>query len=201
MKLLMAGPSPFVRKVLVTLHETGQTDAVDYEVVVASPTGPSPELIAANPVGKIPALIRPDAPTIYDSRVICRFLNARAGAGLYPEKRQWDVLTLEATGDGMMEAAVLMVYEDRFRPEDKRVPEWVEGQWAKIDRAVSALNTRWISHLHGPLDIGQISVACALSYLDFRHEARRWRTGNTALAEWHEKFCARPSMKATAPRD
>lgn len=154
MKLLMAGPSPFVRKVLVTLHETGQTDAVDYEVVVASPTGPSPELVAANPVGKIPALIRPDAPAIYDSRVICRFLNARGGAGLYPEKRQWDVLTLEATGDGIMEAAVLMVYEDRFRPEDKRVPEWVEGQWAKIDRAVSALNTRWISHLHGPLDIG-----------------------------------------------
>lgn len=201
MKLLMAGPSPFVRKVLVTLHETGQTDAVDYEVVVASPTGPSPELIAANPVGKIPALIRPDAPTIYDSRVICRFLNARAGASLYPEKRQWDVLTLEATGDGMMEAAVLMVYEDRFRPEDKRVPEWVEGQWAKIDRAVSALNTRWISHLHGPLDIGQISVACALSYLDFRHAARTWRTGNTALADWHAKFSDRASMLATAPKD
>lgn len=201
MKLLMAGPSPFVRKVLVTLHETGQTEAVEYEVVVASPTGPSPELIAANPVGKIPALIRPDAPTIYDSRVICRFLNARAGANLYPEKRQWDVLTLEATGDAISEAAVLMVYEDRFRPEEKRVPEWVEGQWAKVDRAVSALNTRWISHLRGPLDIGQISVACALSYLDFRHDARAWRTGNTALADWHAAFSERASMTATAPRD
>lgn len=201
MKLLMAGPSPFVRKVLVTLHETGQTDAVDYEVVVASPTGPSPELIAANPVGKIPALIRPDAPTIYDSRVICRFLNARAEADLYPEKRQWDVLTLEATGDGIMEAAVLMVYEIRLRPEEKRHAEWVEAQWAKIDRAVSALNTRWVSHLHGPLDIGQISVACALSYLDYRHGDRSWRTGNPALADWHAGFCERPSMIATKARE
>lgn len=201
MKLLMAGPSPFVRKVLVTLHETDQVEAVDYVTVVASPTGPSPELVAANPVGKIPALIRPDAPTIYDSRVICRFLDARADAGLYPERRQWDVLTLEATADGMMDAAVLMVYEARFRPEAQRSKEWVEGQWQKIDRAVSALNTRWISHLRGPLDIGQIAVACALSYLDFRHGERAWRTGNPALAEWYEAFSQRPSMQATAPKD
>ncbi|MGY3438948.1 MULTISPECIES: glutathione S-transferase family protein [unclassified Marinovum] len=201
MKLLMAGPSPFVRKVMVTLHETDQKNAVEYERVVASPTGPSPELIAANPVGKIPALIRPDAPALYDSRVICRFLNARVGGTLYPEKRQWDVLTLEATGDGIMEAAVLMIYEERFRPEQKRSSEWVEAQWAKIDRAVSALNTRWVSHLHGPLDIGQISVACALSYLDYRHAARQWRTGNTALADWYKVFAERPSMVETEPSD
>ncbi|WP_417524320.1 glutathione S-transferase [Marinovum sp.] len=201
MKLLMAGPSPFVRKVMVTLHETDQVNAVEYETVVASPTGPSPELIAANPVGKIPALIRPDAPTIYDSRVICRFLDARVGGGLYPERRQWDTLTLEATADGMMDAAVLMVYEARFRPEEKQSAEWVEAQWAKIDRAVSALNTRWISHLRGPLDIGQIAVGCALSYLDFRHAARAWRTGNPALAEWYAEFAERPSMVATAPKD
>lgn len=201
MKLLMAGPSPFVRKVMVTLHETDQVDAVEYETVVASPTGPSPELIAANPVGKIPALIRPDAPTIYDSRVICRFLDARVQGGLYPERRQWDTLTLEATADGMMDAAVLMVYEARFRPEEKQSAEWVEAQWAKIDRAVSALNTRWISHLRGPLDIGQIAVGCALSYLDFRHAARVWRTGNPALADWYAEFAERPSMMATAPKD
>ena len=201
MKLLMAGPSPFVRKVMVTLHETDQVDAGEYETVVASPTGPSPELIAANPVGKIPALIRPDAPTIYDSRVICRFLDARVQGGLYPERRQWDTLTLEATADGMMDAAVLMVYEARFRPEEKQSAEWVEAQWAKIDRAVSALNTRWISHLRGPLDIGQIAVGCALSYLDFRHAARVWRTGNPALADWYAEFAERPSMQATAPKD
>lgn len=199
MKLMMAGPSPFVRKVLVTLHETDQEKEVDYEIVTTSPTGPDPALISANPVGKIPALIRADAPTLYDSRVICRYLDHRAGAGLYPEKRLWDTLTLEATADGMMEAAVLMVYEERFRPAEKRYDPWVEGQWAKVDRAVGALGTRWISHLQGPLDMGQIAVACALGYLDFRHPARSWRTGNDALAQWYAGFCARPSMQATEP--
>ena len=199
MKLMMAGPSPFVRKVLVTLHETDQEKEVEYEIVTASPTGPDPALISANPVGKIPALIRSDAPTLYDSRVICRYLDHRAGAGLYPEKRLWDTLTLEATADGMMEAAVLMVYEARFRPEEKQFAGWVEGQWGKVERAVSALNTRWISHLHGPLDMGQIAVGCALAYLDFRHEARSWRTGNDALADWYAAFAQRPSMQATAP--
>ncbi len=115
MKLLKAGPSPFVRKVLVTLHETDQYDAVEQVQVTASPLTPDPNLIAANPVGKIPALIRDDGPTLYDSRVICRFLDHRAQTGLYPEVRQFDTLTLEATADGIMDAAVLIVYEERFR--------------------------------------------------------------------------------------
>lgn len=200
MKLLMAGASPFVRKVMVTLHETDQVNAVEYEAVVAAPAGPSAELIAANPVGKIPALVRPDAPTLYDSRVICRFLDSRVNGGLYPQQRQWDTLTLEATGDAIMDAAVLMVYEIRFRDEAQQSQDWIEAQWTKVDRALSALNTRWISHLHGPLDMGQISVACALSYLDFRHDARSWRTGYTALADWHAAFCQRPSMMATTPK-
>ena len=101
MKLLKAGPSPFVRKVLVTLHETGQFDEVEQVQVTASPLDPDPNLTAANPMGKIPALIRPDAPALYDSRVICRFLDHRAQAGLYPDARLWDTLTLEATADAL----------------------------------------------------------------------------------------------------
>ncbi|EAU46341.1 glutathione S-transferase [Salipiger bermudensis] len=199
MKLLKAGPSPFVRKVLVTLHETDQYDAVEQVQVTASPLTPDPNLIAANPVGKIPALIRDDGPTLYDSRVICRFLDHRAQTGLYPEIRQFDTLTLEATADGIMDAAVLIVYEERFRPADKVSMEWIEGQWAKVSRALDAVSTRWMSHLHGRIDIGHIGMACALSYLDFRHDARKWRTGRDALAEWHAGFAARPSMIATEP--
>ena len=199
MKLLKAGPSPFVRKVLVTLHETEQYDAVEQVQVTASPLTPDPNLIAANPVGKIPALIRDDGPTLYDSRVICRFLDHRAQTGLYPEVRQFDTLTLEATADGIMDAAVLIVYEERFRPADKVSMEWIEGQWAKVSRALDAVSTRWMSHLHGRIDIGHIGMACALSYLDFRHDARKWRTGRDALAEWHAGFAARPSMIATEP--
>ncbi|MFZ5962341.1 glutathione S-transferase [Thalassococcus sp. BH17M4-6] len=199
MQLLRAGPSPFVRKVLVTLHETGQFDEVEQIDVAASPLQPDATLIAANPVGKIPALVRTNGPTLYDSRVICRFLDDRAKAGLYPENRLWDTLTLEATADGIMDAAVLIIYEQRFRPADKVDPGWMEGQWGKVARALDALNTRWISHLHGRLDMGQIAIGCALSYLDFRHDARQWRTGRDALAKWHASFAERESMVKTRP--
>ncbi|WP_343502856.1 glutathione S-transferase [Alloyangia pacifica] len=199
MKLLQAGPSPFVRKVLVTLHETGQFDQVEQVMVEASPVTPDPALIAANPVGKIPALVRPDGPTLYDSRVICRFLDARAGGGLYPESRIWDTLVLEATADGIMDAAVLIVYEERFRAREMVSMEWIEGQWGKVARALDALETRWMSHLAGRMDIGHIAVACALGYLDFRHDARKWRVGRAALTAWYDGFAKRESMVATDP--
>jgi glutathione S-transferase len=200
MQLLKAGPSPFVRKVLVTLHETAQIDDVEMVDVTASPYAPDPVLIAANPMGKIPALMRKDGPTLYDSRVICRFLDNRAKAGLYPDSRMWDTLTLEATGDAIMDAAVLVIYEERFRPAEKVSLEWIEGQWAKVSRALDALGTRWMSHLHGRMDMGHIAVGCALGYLDFRHEARSWRTGRDALATWYAGFAQRESMIATEPK-
>ena len=184
MQLLRAGPSPFVRKVLVTLHETDQFADVEQVDVAASPIEPDSKLIAANPMGKIPALIRSDGPTIYDSRVICRYL---------------DALTLEATADGIMDAAVLMVYEMRFRPEDMVFQPWMDGQWSKVSRALDALNTRWMSHLNGRMDMGHIAIGCALEYLDFRHEERSWRTGRDALAAWQETFATRDSMMATKP--
>lgn len=201
MKLLRAGPSPYVRKVLVTLHETGLADAVDFVDVTASPLAPDPTLTAANPVGKIPALIRDDGPTLFDSRVICRYLDARTGSTLYPEHRIWDTLTLEAMADGMLDAAVLMVYEGRFRPEDKVHPAWVEGQWAKVSRTLDALEARWMAHLSGRFDMGHIAVGCALGYLDFRHAARGWRDDHPALAAWYAKMADRPAMIATAPAD
>ena len=101
MTLLGALASPFVRKVRVLLMETGQDDIAMQEVAT-TPVATAPEVAAANPVGKIPALIRDDGPTLYDSRVICRFLDARARAGFYPEARLWDTLTLEATAEGIM---------------------------------------------------------------------------------------------------
>ena len=201
MKLISAGASPFVRKVKVLLHETNQFDEIELLDVKTSPVATDPEVLAANPVGKIPALMRPDGPAIYDSRVICRFLDTRAGGVMYPESRLWDVLTLEATADGIMDAAVLVTYEGRLRAPEMQDEAWREAQWAKVARAISALNTRWMSHLRGPLDMGQIAVGCALGYLDFRHDARKWRRGNDALAKWYEEFAARGSMVVTVPRD
>lgn len=199
MRLYFSQTSPYVRKVMVLLHETEQLEAVQLVPASGTPLAPAEGLGAANPLTKVPALERPDGPTLYDSRVITQFLNARAGAALYPQARYFDVLTLEATGDGIIDAALLMVYESRLRPEEIRFPEWVEGQWSKIERALDVLNTRWMSHLNGPLDAGQISVACALGYLDFRHDARNWRQGRDALAAWFEAFSNRASMVQTRP--
>lgn len=200
MKLAYSPASPYVRKVMVLLHETGQLDDVALVEGSGTPLAPNAETIQKNPIGKIPALERPDGPTLYDSRVICAFLDARAGGKLYPEgTRRWETLTLEATGDGIMDAALLMTYEGRLRPEDKQMAEFVDAQFAKIENACSALNTRWMSHLAGPLDMGQIAVACALAYVDFRHGHRDWRSGNDGLASWYESFSQRPAMQATAP--
>jgi glutathione S-transferase len=96
---------------------------------------------------------------------------------------------------------VLMLYEHKLRPAEAVLDSWVDAQWEKIARAVSVLNARWISHMRGPLDMGQIAVGCALGYLDFRHDVRGWRKGNDALDDWFAVFSQRESMIATAPAD
>ena len=197
MKLLMSPASPFARKCRVLLREAQLMDTVAEVNVTTSPFDTAQDVAAANPLGKIPALLREHAPAIYDSRVITRFLDDHAGTAFYPSVRLWEVLTLEATADGIMEAALAIPYEARMRPEDRQMPEWMDAQWAKVSRAVASIDDRWMSHLNGPLDMGQIGVACALSYLDLRHDARGWRSGNDDLAAWHKTFMQRDSMQAT----
>ncbi|MFA3920169.1 glutathione S-transferase [Ruegeria hyattellae] len=200
MKLYHSPTSPYVRKVMVLLHETGQLPDVEISSVAGTPLSPADPLLGKNPLTKIPALERADGPTLFDSRVICAFLDTRVQAGLYPDgSRRWEVLTLEALADGILDAALLMTYEGRLRPEDMQWDSWTDAQWSKIARACAALNQRWMAHLSGPLDMGQIAVGCALGYLDLRHGVRGWRTGNEALAEWYSTFESRPSMEATRP--
>ena len=201
LRLYTSPTTPFGRKAMVLILEAGLADQVEIAQATGSPLDSSKMPLSQNPLGKIPALERGDGPAVYDSRVICRYLDDRAGAGLYPPApRLWETLTLEATADGMIEAAILMLYEDRLRPEEKRFDGWVEGQWAKIARALDTLEARWMSHLNGPLDMGQIAIGVALSYLDFRFDARGWRQGRPELARWHEAFAARESMTATVPQ-
>lgn len=199
MQLYTNPASPFCRKIEVILHETDQTDSVLATTAAGHPTDAGTMPVSVNPLGKIPVLVRDDGPALYDSRVIARYLDHVFSAHLYPETRMWEVLTLEATGDGISDAAVLMIYEGRSRPEDKRHEPFVEGQWAKIVRGLDALEGRWLSVLNGPLNIGQISIGCALGYLDFRHPDRDWRAGHPGLAEWFQRFDDRPSMAATRP--
>lgn len=199
MKLLYSPTSPYARKAYVLLMETGQTDDVELVQTSANPLNSPAEVIAANPVGKIPALIREGQTTLYDSRVICQFLNDRAGADLYAQGDRWELMTLEATADAIMDAALLMVFERRLRTALTQDEAWVEAQWTKIERAVAALNADWMAQLSGPLNIGQIAVGCALGYVDFRLNERNWRKGNDALDDWYAAFSERPSMAVTIP--
>jgi len=200
MKLCYAAASPFVRKVMVVLHETNQLADVEIMEVATTPVAPNAGVSSRNPLSKIPALERPDGPVLYDSRVICAYLDDRANAGLYPAgASRWETLTLEATADGIMDAAVLAVYERRVRPEDKQFDGWIDAQWGKITGGLAAVNANWMDKLAQPVNIGHIAVGCALGYLDFRHADRNWRSGNENLADWFEAFESRASMAATRP--
>mgnify|MGYP003482302148 FL=1 len=200
MRLYHSPASPYVRKVMVLLIETDQAADVTLVAATGNPLDPGSMPVAQNPLGKIPCLERDDGPAIFDSRVICRFLDSRAGGRLYPPApRLWETLTLEALADGILDAAILMRYETHVRPETARSPDWIDGQWAKIARALDAVEDRWIAHLSAPLDIGQIALACALGYLDFRHAERDWRTGRPLLSQWEGRIAVRESLASTVP--
>lgn len=203
MQLFYARPSPFVRKVMVLLEEAGKAGEVELIEGFGSPTSPNQAVLAVNPIGKIPCLIPDDGLAIYDSRVITRYLDTRFGTRFYPNDNEiWSTLTLEAHADGMLDAAVLSVYEIRCRAEEIRSADWVAGQHAKIVRGLDALESHWLNHLAGTLRMGHIGVGCVLGYLDFRAEMGgwpAWRDGRPGLAAWGDTFLERPSMRATAP--
>ena len=203
MQLYYARPSPFVRKVMVLLEVAGETGNIELIDGFGSPVAPNTTLLAANPIGKIPCLIPDNGPAIYDSRVITRYLDSHFGTGLYPQGAAiWPTLTLEAHADGILDAAVLSVYEVRCREEALRSADWVNGQHGKIIRGLDALEAHWLDHLVGPMDMAQISVGCVLGYLDFRREMGGWpdwREKHARLAEWGDSFLESTVMKASVP--
>ena len=199
MRLYHSPTTPFGRKVMVLILELGLQDRIEIVDVMGTPLVPGTLPVAQNPLGKIPAL-QTDHGVIYDSRVICRYLNDLAGGAMYPTGAGlWKTLTLEATVDGILEAALAMVYEVRLRPADKQFPDWIEAQWAKAARALDVIEADWMDHLSGPLTMPQIALGCALDYLDFRLDARARRQGRPKLAAWEAEFAKRPAMLATRP--
>ena len=203
MKLIYAKPSPFVRKVMVVLEEAGKTASVELLDGFGSPIAPSANAMAVNPLGKIPSLELDDGTSLYDSRVITRYLDSLYKLGLYPDgAHSFKTLTLEAHADAILDAGILCVYEARCRDEAIHSQEWLNAQRGKISRALDALETNWLSHLNGEMDIGHIGVGCALEYMDFRQEMGgwpEWRATHPKLDAWAKEFSKRPSMVATQP--
>lgn len=195
MKVLTSPASPFGRKVKLTAIMKGLDKQISFETVTAS----APD--NTNPLAKIPVLITDDGVSIYDSPVICEYLDAQVAMPvMFPGEgtRRWKTLTLGALGDGIMDAAILLVYEGRYRPENMRVDAWVEMQQNKIDRALKFLETA-PPELPPEPDYGVMTVACALGYLDFRH-AGKWRGAHPQMVAWLEAFdAAVPGFKQTAP--
>lgn len=196
--LRSASASPFVRKVRIAAAICGLEDRIKIEV--ADTTDPTDSLRNQNPLGKIPALVLEDGTVLYDSAVIADFLDSEAGGGvIIPKGRQrFSVLTMQALADGMKEAAVLKVYENRFRAPEMHNARWLEHHTGKIDRGLATFEAAPPSLSNKP-DIGRIALACALGYLDLRFEGT-WRQTHPRLVAWLNDFAARvPSFEATRP--
>jgi glutathione S-transferase len=202
MKLYSNPASPYGRKVKVCAHETGLIERLTIHTVQTSAVGPDLALVADNPLGKIPCLVLGEGGSLYDSRVICEYLDTlHQGARLYPTggAERWDALRLQALADGILDAALLARYETFLRPEELRWSAWIDGQLDKVRRALDRLEAVHAPAFGGRMDIGIITTACALGYLDFRFAALEWGQTRPALADWYETFAARPSMRATVP--
>ncbi len=199
MKLLTNPASPFGRKVKVAALETGLFERLELHNLQTSAVAPDSALLTANPLGKIPCLVLDDGAALYDSRVIAEYLDTlHDGPSLFPVEGRWQVLRLQALGDGLADAALLARYETLLRPEPLRWPAWAEGQLAKAGLALDDLEDK-VGQLGEQPHIGSIAVACGLGYLDLRHPALGWREGRPGLTGWFERFAARPSMQRTDP--
>lgn len=197
MLILRGSPSsPFVRKVRIAIDLLGLANAIRFDR--ADTMDPKDSVREQNPLGKIPVLILEDGSPLYDSRVILEWLDDRAGGGrIIPREHapRFEALQLQATGDGIMDAGVLLVYEGRWRPEEKHEQKWVDHQSAKIARTLSLLERQSLT-LKPNIHVGHIAVACALGYLDFRFEGR-WRADHPRLVEWLDEFAFKVTAFAT----
>jgi len=198
MQIYFSPFSPYVRKCLVTAHELGLNDKVRLLPSNAHPVNRDREIIEKNPLGKVPTFFTDDGQVLYDSRVICEYLNDFAKGSLFPASgaARWSALTLQSLGDGILDAALLARYEDVARPENLR---WADWRAAQLDKAETSLRHLEAdpAQLGGPLQIGILTVACALWYLDLRFPDFDWRARHPKVAAWYREASQRPSLSAT----
>src|SRR5438270_14084188 len=167
MKLRHNPASPYVRKVMVVAHELGLADRIELLSTAVSPVESNATLAAENPLMKVPALVTDDGQVLFDSPVICEYLDTLgSGPKLFPADgpARWTALRQQALGDGVLDALILCRYE-QTRPEDKRWTGWTDGQRTKADQGIAACEEEDFS---GARTIGHVAIACMLGYLDFR---------------------------------
>jgi glutathione S-transferase len=197
MILRSTAASPFARKVRIAVGVLDLADKID--VRETDLNDPADSIRAQNPLGKIPALILDDGTAYYDSRVILEYLDHLAGTGrIIPRepKARFEAQRLQALCDGILDASLLIVYENRYRPADKHVQSWLDRQADKVTRGMAVLEAA-PPQLTAVPDVGQIALACLLGYRDLRFGGT-WRKDYPLLLAWHDKFAAQvPAFAAT----
>lgn len=201
LKLYWSPSSPFVRKVLIVAHELGLIDRIACERAVVGPARLNPEVMRDNPLNKIPTLVAEGPLALFDSRVICEYLDdIDGGARMFPRdpERRWTALRRQALADGLTETAVLL-RDEHWRGDGHRSPAHLHAYGEKVRACLAALEGE---DLCAPQpDIGHVAIACALSYLDFRLPEIDWRAGHPRLAAWEREIAARPSLALTLPAE
>jgi glutathione S-transferase len=202
MKLLYAPTSPYVRKVMTSAHLLGLVDRIALLDSAAHPINRDTRIAAHNPLAKVPTLILPDGQSLYDSRVICEYLDSLAPEyGLFPTQapQSWAARSRQALGDGLLDAALLARYEITARPADKQWDGWRAAQWVKVEACLDEIERQAEALATADLTIGEVSLACALGYLDFRYADQDWRTSRPKTAAWNSIVQAHPALQATVP--
>lgn len=187
MRLLHSPSSPYSVKVRLAAALCD----LPLETQVVDTTANPDDLLAANPLGKIPTLVLDDGSAIYDSRVICEYFDRRSGNALIPQTdAEWlQAKRVEALADGVVDGAILVVYEARFRPEEKRFEGWTDRQWAKASRGLDRLEAE-IDELPEAVNIGHLAVAAMLSWAELRFQGK-WDEGRPKLRAFFDGFADR----------
>lgn len=203
MKLHWSSRSPFVRKVMVFAHETGLAARIECVRTLVTMTRPNPDLLPVNPLGRIPTLVLDDGSALYDSTVICEYLDSlHGGRRLFPESgpARWTALRRHALGNNLLDNLVLWRNET-LRPQPQQSPETLAAFELKVRNAVAALDREADALAADPVGIGHVAIGCALGYIDFRFADPGWRAGHDRIARWYGAFAQRPSMIDTAHVD
>lgn len=203
MKLYWSSRSPYVRKVMVFAHECGLARRIECVRTVVAMTKPNIELLRTNPLGKIPTLVLDDGSALYDSTVICEYLDSlHSGRRLFPQSgaARWTALRRHALGNNLIDN--LMLWRNEMtRPQTQQSPETLAAFELKVRNAVTALNGEAGALAAAAPDIGHVAIGSALGYADFRFGQLGWRTSCHHLSRWFETFAQRPSMLNTAHVD
>lgn len=203
MKLFWSSRSPFVRKVMVFAHECGLAGRIECTRTPVAMNKPNTDLLKINPTGKIPTLLLDDGSALYDSTVICEYLDSlHEGAKLFPASgsSRWTALRRHALGNNLLDNLMLWRNE-QLRPQTQQSPETLAAFETKVRNAVTALDREADDISSTAVSIGHVAIACALSYADFRFSHLGWRTGNERVTRWFDGFTQRPSMVNTAHVD